>query len=111
MAAIGEGIILGRAAGIDLKAMLKAVGGGLAGTEVMRIKGPDMIRDRFKPGAFLRYHLKDLNLALATAEKYDLSLPFTTLAREVLRTGVEMGLGGIDHSGIMKIIEELNRGD
>lgn len=108
MAAIGEGIILGRSAGIDLEAMLKAVGGGLAGTEVMRIKGPDMIRGRFKPGAFLRYHLKDLDLALQTARGLGLSLPFASQAREFMQMAVAMGRGDIDHSGLMTVIETAN---
>lgn len=108
MAAIGEGIILGRAAGIDLDAMLKAVGGGLAGTEVMRIKGPDMIRERFEPGAFLKYHLKDLNLALETADAYGLSLPFTSKAREILKMACAMGRDEIDHSGLMTVLETMN---
>jgi 3-hydroxyisobutyrate dehydrogenase-like beta-hydroxyacid dehydrogenase len=108
MAAIGEGIILGRKAGIDLQAMLKAVGGGLAGTEVMRIKGPDMIRERFEPGAFLKYHLKDLDLALQTAEGLNLKLPFTSLAHEFMRKAVALGRDEIDHSGLMTVIETLN---
>jgi 2-hydroxy-3-oxopropionate reductase len=108
MAAVGEGIILGRKAGIDLEAMLKAVGGGLAGNEVMRIKGPDMIRERFEPGAFLRYHLKDLDLATKTAEGLGLTLPFTSLAREYMRMAVAMGRDEIDHSGLMTVIETLN---
>jgi len=108
MAAIGEGIILGRASGIDLKAMLKAVGSGLAGTEVMRIKGPDMIREKFEPGAFLRYHLKDMNLALATADELGLSLPFSTLTREIMQMAVAMGRDEIDHSGLMTVIETMN---
>jgi 3-hydroxyisobutyrate dehydrogenase-like beta-hydroxyacid dehydrogenase len=108
MAAIGEGIILGRRAGIDLKAMLQAVGRGLAGTEVMRIKGPDMIRERFEPGAFLRYHLKDLDLAIRTAEDLGLILPFTNLARDIMRMAVAMGRDEIDHSGLMTVIETMN---
>lgn len=108
MAAVGEGIILGRKAGIDLEAMLKAVGGGLAGTEVMRIKGPDMVRERFEPGAFLRYHLKDLDLAVKTAEDLGLTLPFTSLTREYMRMAVAMGRDRIDHSGLMTVIETLN---
>lgn len=108
MAAIGEGIILGRAAGIDLKAMLEAVGCGLAGTEVMRIKGPDMIREKFEPGAFLKYHLKDLDLAVATAEQHGLTLPFTNKAREIMRMAVAMGRDEIDHSGLMTVIQTMN---
>jgi 2-hydroxy-3-oxopropionate reductase len=108
MAAIGEGIILGRRAGIDLEAMLKAVGGGLAGSEVMRIKGPDMIKERFEPGAFLKYHLKDLELALQTAEQAGLTLPFTSQARDFFRMATAMGRDEIDHSGLMTVIESLN---
>lgn len=108
MAAIGEGIILGRKAGIDLEAMLRAVGGGLAGTEVMRIKGPDMIKEKFEPGAYLKYHLKDLNLALATAESHGLTLPFTSQAREILKMACALGREEIDHSGLMTVIETMN---
>ena len=108
MAAIGEAIVLGRAAEIDLKAMLEAVGGGLAGTEVMRIKGADMIRERFEPGAFLKYHLKDLDLAVKTAEQFGLTLPFTNQTREIMQMAVAMGRDEIDHSGLMTVIETMN---
>jgi 2-hydroxy-3-oxopropionate reductase len=74
----------------------------------MRIKGPDMIREKFEPGAFLRYHLKDMNLALDTADEYGLSLPFSTLTREIMQMAVAMGRDEIDHSGLMTVIETMN---
>jgi 2-hydroxy-3-oxopropionate reductase len=108
LAGLAEGILLGRQYGIDMPAMLQAVGGGLGGSEVLRVKGPNMIRDQFEPGFFLRYHLKDLNIALDLARQLGLSLPFTAQIREALQMGSALGLGELDDSAVLRVIEKMN---
>ncbi len=109
LAGIGEGVLLARKAGIDVKAMMQAIMTGVGATEAMRVKGPNILRDRFEPGFYLRYHLKDLNLAMQAAAGFGLALPFTGLAREFFRMGVNMGYGQADDSAILKVIEEVNQ--
>jgi 3-hydroxyisobutyrate dehydrogenase-like beta-hydroxyacid dehydrogenase len=108
MAAVSEGFVLGKKAGVNLERVFEAVRAGLAGNQVLEIKGPGMIRGEFKPGAFLRYHLKDLELALEAAKSLGASLPYTSLTRDFFRSAVAQGRSEIDHSGIMTVIEDLN---
>jgi len=107
-AAVSEGIILGERAGIDLQAMLQAVGAGLAGNEFMRIKAADMIRRDFSPRFYLRYHLKDLNIVYQAAANLGISLPLTNLVRQIMRQGVAWGQGDRDNTSILAVIEKMN---
>jgi len=109
IAGISEGLLLARKAGLNLEKVLQAVGAGLGGSELMRIKGPNMIRNRFEPGFFMRYHLKDLNLTMDLARELGLTLPFTDMVRNLLGLGVEMGYGEKDHSAAMAVLEQIEK--
>jgi 2-hydroxy-3-oxopropionate reductase len=107
IAAMGEALVLATRAGLDPEVVFNAVKGGLAGSAVLNAKAPMVIARNFKPGFRIRLHQKDLRNALLAAEDMKVSLPFTSLAQQVLMALMNDGRGDLDHSAIATFIEGM----
>jgi 2-hydroxy-3-oxopropionate reductase len=107
IAAMGEALVLATKAGLDPEVVFNAVKGGLAGSAVLNAKAPMVIARNFKPGFRIRLHQKDLRNALAAAESMKVSLPFTSMAQQVLMALMNAGRGDQDHSAITTFIEDM----
>jgi 2-hydroxy-3-oxopropionate reductase len=107
IAAMGEALVLTTKAGLDPEVVFNAVKGGLAGSTVLNAKAPMVIARNFKPGFRIRLHQKDLRNALLVAESMKVSLPFTSLAQQVLMALMNSGRGDLDHSAIVTFVEDM----
>jgi 2-hydroxy-3-oxopropionate reductase len=107
IAAMGEALVLATKAGLDPEVVFNAVKGGLAGSTVLNAKAPMVISRNFKPGFRIRLHQKDLRNALLAAESLKVSLPFTSLAQQMLISLMNNGRGDLDHSGIVTMLEDM----
>jgi 2-hydroxy-3-oxopropionate reductase len=109
IAGMAEALVLATKAGLDPETVFNAVKGGLAGSAVLNAKAPMVISRNFKPGFRIRLHQKDLRNALLAAESMKVSLPFTSLAQQVLMALMNAGSGDLDHSAIVHFIETMAR--
>ena len=107
IAGMSEALVLASKAGLDPEVVFNAVKGGLAGSTVLNAKAPMVIGRNFKPGFRIRLHQKDLRNALLAAEAMKVSLPFTSLAQQILIALMNSGRGDLDHSAIATFIEDL----
>lgn len=107
IAAMGEALVLATKAGLDPEVVFNAVKGGLAGSTVLNAKAPMVIGRNFKPGFRINLHEKDLRNALQAAESMKVSLPFTSLAQQMLIALMNDGKGNLDHSAIVNFIEHM----
>jgi 2-hydroxy-3-oxopropionate reductase len=107
IAAMGEALVLATKAGLDPEVVFNAVKGGLAGSTVLNAKAPMVIARNFTPGFRIRLHQKDLRNALLVAESMKVSLPFTSLAQQVLISLMNSGRGDLDHSAIATFVEDM----
>jgi 2-hydroxy-3-oxopropionate reductase len=107
IAGMSEALVLATKAGLDPEVVFNAVKGGLAGSTVLNAKAPMVISRNFKPGFRIRLHQKDLRNALLAAESMKVSLPFTSLAQQVLMALMNSGRGDLDHSAIATFIEDM----
>src|SRR5665811_559629 len=107
IAAMGEALVLATKAGLDPEVVFEAVKGGLAGSTVLNFKAPMVIARNFQPGFRIRLHQKDLRNALAAAEALGVSLPITSLVQEMLVALMKEGMGDLDHSAIVRYLEQL----
>ena len=107
IAAMGEALVLATKAGLDPEVVFNAVKGGLAGSAVLNAKAPMVLARNFKPGFRIRLHQKDLRNALLAAESMKVSLPFTSLAQQVLMALMNSGRGDLDHSAIATFVEDM----
>jgi len=105
--ALGEALVLGSKAGVDPAAIVEALGGGLAASRVLEVRGPKLLARDFAPGFKLDLHAKDLAIVLATARELGVALPGTVLVDELFRAEQSRGHGEADNSTVVRALEAL----
>ncbi|MEX2394265.1 MAG: NAD(P)-dependent oxidoreductase [Actinomycetota bacterium] len=81
--ALAEGLVFGIKAGLDMDKVLAAISGGMARSAIMEMRSANMLEDDYPLGFKLALHLKDLGIALETAEANGAKLPLTKLVRDI----------------------------
>jgi 2-hydroxy-3-oxopropionate reductase len=107
LTAIGEALTLGAKAGLDPERLIKALGGGMAGSRCLEMKGPQIIKGNFQPGFKVDLHYKDLGLIMEAARSLQVPLPTTAVVQELFSALRVMGRGVLDHSAVITVIEDL----
>ena len=107
LTALGEALTLARKAGLDRSLTLKALGGGLAGSRCLEQKTPNYLTDSYNPGFKIDLHFKDLGLIMEASRTLGVPVPCTAIVQELFNAVRVKGGGGLDHSGIITLLEEL----
>jgi 2-hydroxy-3-oxopropionate reductase len=105
---LAEAVVFLEAYGVDTKAALEVLGGGLAGSTVLQRKGQNMLTREFKPGFRLALHHKDLGIVTSAAREAGVVLPLGAVVAQLVAALVARGDGGLDHSGLFKLATELS---
>ena len=105
--AVAEGLVFAAKSGADPAKVRQALMGGLATSRILELHGERMIERKFDPGFRISLHLKDLNLALASARTVGVALPSTAVAEQLFSACVANGGAEWDHSGIVRALELL----
>lgn len=108
--AAAESLVLAAKANIDPQLVIDitSLPGTGPQTGAMATRGPRMIQHNFFPPHFSTNNMhKDLTGALKLAEKYGVSLPTVSAAREMLRAVQSQGNGRIDSSAVVTILEAM----
>ena len=98
--ALAEALILADANGIDRKQLLELLGGGLAGSEVLRQKRNRWLTGDFHGGGSAANQLKDLRFIAEAAAARDLGLPVAATLHTVFEQAVADGDGELDHAAV-----------
>lgn len=107
--AIAEAMVLVSAGGADRAKFREAIRGGFAESRILELHGARMVQRDFAPGGPARLHLKDLDTVAALAGAEGLALPLTETVRAAFADFVGRGHGDTDHSGLLLLLEEINR--
>ncbi|ONI83933.1 2-hydroxy-3-oxopropionate reductase [Saccharothrix sp. ALI-22-I] len=107
-ALVAEAIVLLEASGVDAKAGLDVLAGGLAANRILDLKRETMIAREFRPGFRIDLHHKDMGIALAAARQVDVALPVTGLIAQLIASGRAQGYGSLDHSALLKVVENFS---
>ncbi|HZV73016.1 MAG TPA: 2-hydroxy-3-oxopropionate reductase [Conexibacter sp.] len=107
--ALGEALVLGSKAGVDPAVIVEALGGGLAASRVLEVRGPKLLARDFTPGFKLDLHAKDLAIVLATARELGVALPGTAIVDQLFRAEQSRGHGEADNSTVVRALERLSR--
>jgi 2-hydroxy-3-oxopropionate reductase len=108
IALVSEAIVLLRASGIDTTEAFRVLGGGLAGSAVLRTKAEAMARGDFAPGFRVDLHRKDLRIALETARRLGVVTPVSAVVDQLLLALSAAGKGDLDHGALLTVIEQLS---
>lgn len=109
--ALAEAVVFLEAHGVDTAAALKVLGGGLAGSTVLDRKGANMLAREFAPGFRLALHHKDLGIVTSAAREAGVVIPLGAVVSQLVAALVARGDGGLDHSGLLKLVTELSGRD
>jgi len=107
LTALGEALTLGKKAGLDRELLLTALAGGLAGSKCLDQKKPNYLANTYHPGFKVDLHFKDLGLIMESARALGVPLPTTAVVQELFSALRTKGRGGLDHSGIITLLEDL----
>jgi len=105
--AVAEALVLAVKAEIDPRKVLEITSVGGARTGAMETRGSRMIQHDFSPHFSANNMHKDLSGALKLAEEVGVSLPATSISREMLRAAKSQGKGDMDSCVVMTVIEAL----
>ncbi|MFO0851617.1 MAG: NAD(P)-dependent oxidoreductase [Gemmataceae bacterium] len=108
MVAVCEALLYGHKAGLDLETVLKSVTVGAAGSKALEVLGPRILARNFEPGFYVEHFIKDMGIALAEAEKMNLSLPGLGLAKQLYEAVRAQGYGRKGTHALMLALEHLN---
>jgi 2-hydroxy-3-oxopropionate reductase len=106
--ALAEALVFLEAYGVDTEAAVQVLGGGLAGSTVLDRKANGMLSRQFAPGFRLELHNKDLGIVQAAAREARVIIPLCAVVSQLVAALVARGDGGLDHSGLFKLVEELS---
>jgi 2-hydroxy-3-oxopropionate reductase len=107
IAIVGEALVLAAKAGVDPVKVRQALLGGFAQSKVLEAHGQKMLEGNFKPGFRIRLHEKDMKIALSTGFEYGVALMVTSQVAQMMNAMNSMGHGDLDHSGLVKLVEEM----
>jgi 2-hydroxy-3-oxopropionate reductase len=107
MVALGELLIFARKAGVDPRRVVEAIRGGAAQCWTLDKKPPRLFEGNRTPGFKASMQAKDLNIVLETAREYGVPLPSAALDAQLYAAMLQNGMGGLDNSAVIGIIEKL----
>ncbi|WP_163507424.1 2-hydroxy-3-oxopropionate reductase [Fodinicola acaciae] len=108
-ALVAEAIVLLEAAGVDAGTGLDVLAGGLAASRILDLKRKTMVERQFAPGFRIDLHHKDMGIVLAAARESEVALPMAAQVAQLLSAARQQGFGDLDHSALLKVLENLNR--
>jgi 2-hydroxy-3-oxopropionate reductase len=107
LTALGEALTLAKKAGLDREQTLTALGGGLAGSKCLEQKKSNYVAGTYNPGFKIDLHYKDLGLVMDAARSLGVPLPATAVVQELFSALRVKGKGGLDHSAVITMLEDL----
>src|SRR5438552_10868467 len=107
LTALGEALTLGKKAGLDRELLLTALAGGLAGSKCLEQKKANYVAGTYNPGFKVDLHYKDLGLIMESAGALGVPVPTTAVVQQLFNALRVKGRGGLDHSGVITLLEDL----
>jgi 2-hydroxy-3-oxopropionate reductase len=106
--ALAEAVVFLEAYGVDTKAALEVLGGGLAGSKVLEQKKENMLARSFEPGFRIELHHKDLGIVTSAAREAGVVIPLGAVVAQLMASARAAGDGALDHSGLLRGVERLS---
>lgn len=104
---VGEALMLGVRAGVDLKTLTQIIAKSSGGTWRMEHSFPKfLLRGNFTPGFPIDLALKDLQLAVEMAKEFGLNLDYLNLSERQYLEARARGWGNLHSEAVVKLLEE-----
>jgi 3-hydroxyisobutyrate dehydrogenase len=106
-ATVGEALLVGSAAGVDLDALERVMAAGSGASAMLELKAGPMRRHDYATLFKLDHMLKDVRLCLEAAEAAGAPFPSAAQAREILAAAAARGHGEDDFAALIEVLEWL----
>ncbi|HYI18953.1 MAG TPA: NAD(P)-dependent oxidoreductase [Solirubrobacteraceae bacterium] len=106
-ATLAQALVVGKASGVDLEALLQVFGAGAANSTMVGLKGQPMLRHDYTTLFRLEHMLKDVAICLDESQAAGVPFPAAALARELYAAGMGRGLGDRDFAAVLDVVEGL----
>ncbi|HMH49803.1 MAG TPA: NAD(P)-dependent oxidoreductase [Candidatus Acidoferrum sp.] len=103
-AAAAEALAMARRAGLDLDLVLEVLGNGAAGSRMLTVRGPLIVKDEFPAQMKLDLFMKDLHLIQDAARDIGTPLPLTDVAERLYAAVHAAGHGAEDLAVVVKAL-------
>ncbi len=107
-AALAEAAELAERSGMDVMALFEVLGGGLAGSAVLKVVGPRIAAKDYAPTGPAKFMHKDLGFVLESAAAAGSAVPMATAGHALYGTLKEQGLGEKDLAVVRESISRLS---
>jgi len=106
MMAICEAMAYAKKSGLDPETVLKSIGSGAAGSWSLTNLAPRILKGDYAPGFFVKHFLKDMRIAIESAENMKLELPGLALAKQLYDRLAASGGENDGTQALFKLYEE-----
>ena len=107
MVAMAELLIFAQKAGTDPRKVVDAIKAGAAQCWTLDVKPQRLFAGNRQPGFKASMQTKDLNIIMETAREYGIPLPSAAVDLQLYTAMLQAGLGDLDNSAILNIIDGL----
>jgi 2-hydroxy-3-oxopropionate reductase len=105
---VAEAVVFLEASGVDTRAAVEVLAGGLAGSRVLDGKAAGMLAREFEPGFRVDLHHKDLGIVTSAAREAGVVIPLGAAVAQLMTSLTAQGDGDLDHSALIKVVEQLS---
>lgn len=107
MMGVSEAIAYAKQVGLDPTHVLDSIATGAAGSWSLSNLAPRMIRGDFAPGFYIKHFIKDMGIAIESAEEAGLDLPGLTLAKQLYNQLAREGLEDEGTQALFKLVSRV----
>jgi 3-hydroxyisobutyrate dehydrogenase len=104
---LGQALLVGAKAGVDLDALLEVMAAGSGGSAMLGLKAGPMRAHDYSTLFKLEHMLKDVRLCLEEGRALGVPFPAAAAVGEVLAAGVGRDLGDADFAALIEVLEGL----
>jgi 3-hydroxyisobutyrate dehydrogenase len=105
MLAVCESMAFAQKVGLDPATVLESIGGGAAGSWGLANLAPRIIRNDYSPGFFVKHFVKDMRIAIESAQRAGIRLPGLELAERLYARLVAEGGADFGTQALFKLYE------
>ncbi|CAM3771166.1 NAD(P)-dependent oxidoreductase [Alkalicoccus chagannorensis] len=102
MMAVSESLAYADKAGLDPRQVLETIETGAAGSFALTNLGRRMLNEDYEPGFYVKHFIKDMRIAIESAQDMGLELPGLTLAEKLY---TELAENGEENAGTQALIK------
>jgi 3-hydroxyisobutyrate dehydrogenase len=106
-ATLAQALVVGKATGVDLEALVEVLGASSSASTMVTLKAGPMLAHDYTPLFRLEHMLKDVGICLDESAAAGAPFPSAALARELYHAAVGRGLADEDFAAVLEAVEGL----